>query len=42
MSWANRAHLLTESALTLKLQKIALTKNCDENMSKELIDSLKT
>ena len=38
---ANRAHLLTESALMIKLQKIVLTKNYDENMSKELIDSIK-
>ena len=42
VSRANRAHLLTESALMIKLQKIALTKNCNENMSKELIDSIKT
>ena len=38
---ANRAHLLTESALMIKLEKILLTKNYDENMSKELIDSIK-
>ena len=38
---ANRAHLLTESALMMKLQKIALTKNCGVNMSKELSDSIK-
>ena len=38
----NRAHLLTESALMMKLQKIALTRNYDENMSKKLNDSIKT
>ena len=42
VSRASRAHLPTESATMVKLQKTALTKNCNENMSKELIDSLKT
>ena len=42
VSRASRAHLPTESATMVKLQKTALTKNCNENMWKELIDSLKT
>lgn len=44
VSRANRAHLLTESALMIKLPKTALTTEdlLDENMSKELTDCIKT
>ena len=44
VSRAKRAHLLTESALMIKLPKTALTTEdlLDENMSKELTDCIKT
>ena len=43
VSRAKRAHLLTESALMIKLPKTALTTEdfLDENMSKQLTDCVK-